>query len=204
MARELCTLADVTALVPGYTTDVDTDALLNALITSESRTFHADTGREFSAITPAVDPRLFDISSRDVRARIIPIGDCTTVTTVAIEDQQGNTLETVASGDYILAPRIREEWEPVQELYFPKASATPATLSSDYVLSVTGTWGFPAVPADVVQAVAKLVLVRYVADAAPAGSALADALNEQSFDAGVAFASAQDVIRNYQPATFAS
>jgi hypothetical protein len=48
-----------------------------------------------------------------------------------------------------------------------------------------------------------MVLVRYLSDAAAAGSALADALNEQEFNAGVAFASAQDVLRNYQPALFA-
>ena len=202
MARELCVLADVTRLVPSYTTNVATDALLNTLITSESRAAHRQTGREFVTIT-GLTTRSFDIDERSARSRIVPIGDNNTITTVTVKDIQGTTLETVASSNYVKLPRIREEWEPVVELWFPKGAATPAGLASGYVLEVAGTWWFPSIPTDVVQAVAKLVLVRYLSDAAAAGTALADALNEQEFNAGVAFASAQDVLRGYLPATFA-
>ena len=147
--------------------------------------------------------RSFDIDERSARSRIVPIGDNNTISTVTVKDIQGTTLETVASSNYVKLPRIREEWEPVVELWFPKGAATPAGLAAWYVVEVAGTWGFPTIPVDVVQAVAKLVLVRYLSDAAAAGTALADALNEQEFNAGVAFASAQDVLRGYQPATFA-
>lgn len=197
MARELAQLADVTQLVPGYTSDVQTDALLNALITSESRSAHQKAGREFVTIDGATT-RIYDLTSRHHRVRRVRVGDMTTVTTVTIEDLQGTLLETVAAANRVSLPRVREEWEPITRLWFPDSSASPAThLRAGYVLKIVGVWGFPSIPADLELAVAKMVLVRYIADAANAGTALADALNEQGFDAGRAFASAQDVIRSY-------
>jgi hypothetical protein len=201
MARELCTLADVTALVPGYVTDTDTDALLNVLITSESRTAHEVAGREFVALTGNTT-RTFDLDERIVRKRILPVGDLRTLTSVTVKDYGGTTIQSNPSA--VLLPRVRQEWEPITELFVPPSPATtPIEWSESYVLEITGTWGFPSIPVDVVQAVAKMVLVRYLADAAGAGTALADALNEQDFNAAVAFASSQDVLRSYLPATFA-
>ena len=100
--------------------------------------------------------------------------------------------------------RTREEWEPITQLWFPPGSATPASsLGDGYVLEVEGVWGFPSIPSDVVMATAKMVLLRYLADAASAGTALSEAANEQGFDAASAFASAQDVFRSYKTPSFA-
>lgn len=200
--RDLCTLADVTQFVPGYVSDAETDAVLATLITSESRSAHDMAGREFVTIAGSVD-RLFDLDYRSARSRIVGVGDMTTVTTVTVEDIQGATVDTVSSADYVELPRNREEWEPIVELWFPKGAADAAPMSSVGVLRVVGVWGFPSIPSDVVVAVAKLVLVRYVADAASAGSALSDAVNELGFDAGSAFASAMDVLHSYRPSVFA-
>lgn len=204
--RDLCALADVTRLVPGYTSDADTDALLTVFISAESRTAHQQYGREFVTIAGATT-RSFDVDARMVRQRRVAVGDMTSVTTVTIKDVQGATVETVASADYVKVGdeenRTREEWEPITELWFPSSSASPAALSDGCVLEVVGVWGFPSLPSDIVVATAKLVLVRYVADATSAGSALSDALNEQGFDAGVAFVSAREVFRSYQQTKFA-
>jgi hypothetical protein len=73
----------------------------------------------------------------------------------------------------------------------------PATISEGDYLEVTGTWGFPTVPNDVRLGVARMTLVRYLADVTPVGSALSDAINELGFDIAMAFASAQAVKRSY-------
>lgn len=195
--RDLCALADVTQLVPGYTTDTDTDALLAALITAESRVAHQRAGREFVTVA-SLTTRQYDLANWNTTSRRVRVGDMTTVTTVTVEDQQGTTVETIAAANRVSLPRVREEWEPITDLWFPAgAAAPPSYVGSGYVLEVVGVWGFPAIPADLVVATAKMVLVRYLSDAASAGTALSDALNDQGFDAGRAFASARDVIRSY-------
>lgn len=197
MARELCLLADVTQLVPGYASDAQTDALLNSLITSESRSAHELARREFVTIVGSTTRR-YDMTAETVLRRKVWVGDMTSVSTVTVEDQSAVTVETVAAANRVSLPRVREEWEPITDLWFPPFSASPVgSLGDQYVLTVTGVWGFPAVPADLKMAVAKMVLVRYLADAASAGTALSDALNDQEFNAGMAFASARDVIQSY-------
>jgi hypothetical protein len=203
MSREICTLADVKKLVPGY--GDDSDDVLNALIPAESVTAHRDTGREFVTIA-GLTTRLFDITDRHVAKRVVPVGDMTTVTTVTLKDLNGTSLGTTTSFVRLGADgnRNRQEWEPVTHLWFPEGMDSPAALAKDTVLEVVGVWGFPDLPEDLVMAVAKMVLVRYLSDAASAGSSLADALNEQGFNAGTAFASAQDTFDSYRLTEFAS
>jgi hypothetical protein len=195
--RDLCTLADVTQLVPGYVTDAATDALLSALITSESRSAHELCQREFVTIASATTRR-FDMDECAESRRRVYVGDMTSVTTVLILDQTGVTQDTVASADYVTVPRVREEWEPITHLWFPPYSPSPASpLGDGYLVEVTGVWGFPSIPADLRVGTANMVLVRYLSDAAPAGSSFADALNEEGFNAAQAFAYAQSVFRRY-------
>lgn len=196
-ARDLCTLADVTALTPGYKSDLATDALLASLMTSESRSAHEAAQREFVTIDGATT-RQFDLNARTESTRRVYVGDMTTVTTVTVKDQTGATVQTVGSSNRVSMPRVREEWQPITHLWFPPASSSPAaTLGENYVLEVVGVWGFPVIPADLVTAIANMVLVRYISDAADSGTALAEALNELEFNAAAAFAYAQDVIRRY-------
>jgi hypothetical protein len=201
-ARALCTRADVARLVPGYSDDDVTDGVLEHLIAAESRAAHSKAGREFVTIA-SLTTRQYDIGVWSERERVVLVGDMTTVTTVTIEDQTGATLETVSAADRVSLPRVREEWEPITHLWFPPSSTTPASIVAGYVVEVVGVWGFPSIPDDLRMAVANMVLVRYIADAANSGTALADALNAQRFNAAVAFASAQDVIRGYSLAQVA-
>ena len=198
MARELCVLADVTRYAPGYASDATTDALLNSLITAESRKWHDDTGREFSAIAPAVGTRRFDMYGYNVRERKIRIGDLATtsgLTVKIIDPDQTTEVETVASTDYVLLERVRQEWEPITGIYFPSGTTTAATMAIGYVVEVAGTWGFPAIPTDVKEGVAAMVIFRYMSDAAAAGTRFAEALAEVNL--GALFASAQAVKENY-------
>lgn len=205
-SRGICSRADVMRLVPGYSDDPDTDGVLEEIIKAESRSAHQLYGREFVSIASATT-RTFDLDEWSVRERRVRVGDMTTVTTVVIKDVNGVTLETVAAADRVSlgsdGNRTREEWEPITELWFPPTTAAASSLAEGNVVVVTGVWGFPELPADLRMAVAKLVLVRYLADAANAGTALADAANEQGFDAGIAFVSAREVLRSYQESRFA-
>jgi hypothetical protein len=196
-SRVLCTRPDVIRLVPGYRDDPVTDGIIDDLIQAESQTWFRETGREIVPISSGSSARLFDVGLAEERSRQVWIGDAATVTTVKLQDQTGATLETVASGDYVPIQRTRQPWEPIRGLWFPTGSLAPATVAAGRVLEVTGTWGFPSVPNDIRLAVARMTLVRYLADATPAGSALSDALNEQGFDVAMAFASAQSTKHSY-------
>lgn len=202
-SRALCTRADVTRLVPGYSDDQNTDGVLEALIEAESQAVINRYGREFVGIDlGASETRQFDLDERQERNRTVKVGDMTTVTAVVIKDVDGTTLETVSSSDRVSLPRKRQAWEPITELWFPGTTNAASYLSAGNVLHVTGIWGFPEIPDDVRMAVAKLVLVRYLSDAANAGTALADSLVQQGFDAGIAFVSAREVLSDYQATRF--
>lgn len=165
--RDLCALADVKRYAPGYDslTDPNADALddiLLSLIAAESQDWHDETGREFVAIASGSSTRTFDLGRIACRRRRLWIGDATTVTAVVVVDQGGDTIDTVASTDYVTMPRVREAHEPITSLWFPSASDDPAELGAHYTVQVTATWGFPSVPANVREAVAGMVIVRYV------------------------------------------
>jgi hypothetical protein len=195
-ARSLCELEDAASYAPGYRSDPATDSVLRQLIAAESRAIHERTGREFKAIMPVVGTRRFDIASWNSSERKVRIGDASAITTVkVIDSDQVTEIETVAAANYVTLPRVRQEWEPITALLFPSRSASAASLLSGRVLEVAGTWGFPSIPADLREACAKLVVTRYVSDAAAAGSAFSEALAE--VNVGALFASAREVVESY-------
>lgn len=203
-SRALCAVEDVVRLVPGYESagDPATEDILVSLINAESTAAHNRYGREFVTIAGATT-RKFDVTDDIQSSRVLPVGDMTTVTTVTIKDINGTTLETVAAADRVSLPRVRQEWEPITELWFPATTNAASNLAVGNVVEVVGVWGFPVIPEDLQTSVAKLVLIRYLADASSAGTSLADALNQQGFDSGSAFASAREVMRDYQRTRFA-
>lgn len=200
--RDLCTAAEVKAYAPGYSADATTDALIDRLITSESIAFHEGAGREFKAIDPAVATRRFELGIWHTRHRRVHIGDITTVSTVKVIDRDQTTeLETVATADRVSLPRIRQEWEPITGLYFPWDSSASTTLDVGYLIEVNGTWGFPGVPADVKEAVAAMVLWRYVTEASSTGTRFAEAIG--GLDLGALFANARSVMERHRVVTAA-
>lgn len=197
-ARDLCTLAHVVGYAPGYDANVDTNgdrtlAKLQDLITEES-TSQLNRGREFRAIAGA-NPRVFDLTATHLRRRRLRVGDASAITTVTIVDNLGSTVETVAATDRVSLPRVRQEWEPIRTLWFPPSSPQPAQLGCGWTVSVSATWGFPAVPTNVREAVAKLVLIRWVTEVAPEGTAFSDAL--QDVNVGQLLETAAAVLDSY-------
>lgn len=208
-ARDLCALADVVERVPGYSAgdDAATDALLGDFITIESRDFLEETSREITPIAPGSVTRVFDIDWIVCEERELLIGDASETTAVVFKGQDGTILQTLDSTAWIELPRIREDWEPITSLYFPPLVddpaffAWPAVQWGPYVpdenprlvCEVTATWGFPAVPQTVKRAVATLVLMRYLNDAAAVGTALADAANRAELNLAGSLKAAFDV-----------
>jgi len=195
--RALCEPEDVQRLVPGYEFDEQTEDAIIDLINQQSEDVHIATGREIKPIQTGVSERLFDLEAAHVRLRRVRIGDCTSISSVDIRDPDGTVQETVAATNRVSLPRVRQQWEPIRQLWFP-AVGVPAPASAllcGRVLAVTGTWGFPAVPETVRGAVAKLVLVRYASHPASAGTELTDALVDLNL--GAMFAAARDTIDRF-------
>lgn len=194
---DLCALADVTRYLPGYTTDATIDATLSALISAESVEIIRETGKEFVAISPPVNPRSFDVTAATVRYRKLPIGACSSITTVT-QKRNGVTVQVIASGDYIAEPRVRHAWEPLKRLRFPQLSGSPVLLQEEDVIEINATtWGYPAIPTDIAQACAKMVIVRYVSDVAKEGTQFADAVTDD-INVGGLFVSAREAISSYR------
>lgn len=202
--RDLCTIADVKRYIPGYVENDDTEATLQALVTAESRSIHGQTSREFVAIAGA-NPRIFDLPAATCVRRRLRIGDAAQVTSLELFDVDGSTsLGVVDASLYVLEPRIREEWEPHRLIAFPHrpGSVGPVQLAPGRSLHVTGTWGFPEIPPDIREACAKLVVVRYFADTAQAGTDLSDAI-DPTFNVGGLLRSALEAVESYSDPGFA-
>lgn len=153
---DLCTLADVRLQLQKPSGDTDQDALITDLITAASRAIHQWTGRQFIADTVP--------STRTVpvggywRARLVPVGDLTaTPTSVLVLGEDGSTTATLVVGTdtqplyadapFSLTPTFG--WQPVTGL---RLRDSAGVLRPTDQLQVTGTFGFPAVPEDVVRA----------------------------------------------------
>ena len=149
-------------------------------------------------ISPAVNTRRFDINPGNVAARKIRITDlAVTPTTVTIYDfDQVTVVQTLSSPDYLLYPRIRQEWQPITALTFPWATTNAIYFLAGQVLEIVATqWGFPSIPADIKEATAKRVIFRYMTDEARSGTAFSEALAQ--VNVGAFFASAQAAVQNY-------
>ena len=208
-ARDLCALSDVLGYVPGYTSVTAIDTQLGALITSQSTDVYEDTSREFTPRVTNPSTRLFEIGEWEREQREVLIGDLASTSglTITILGEDDTVLQTLDSGAYRLLPltQDRDAWDPITSIELRRVAATPSTpaaLGCGYQLQVAGTWGFPSVPPNVTQAVAKLVIVRYVNDigANPDGSADGDAFMEAAaeLNIGAMYASATSTLNRYR------
>lgn len=200
-ARDLCTLAQVIAFAPGYTlgAETDTEAQLATLITEQSREWVEYTGREVKAIGSQPATRVYPIGSWEVDSRELAIHDATTITAINLTDQSGNVLQALDSTAWVTLPRLRDDWEPITSLEFPRYVLTPAGLRRNTLAAVTGTFGFPSLPATVSGAVARLVIWRYLADVTNTGTVFADAASANgSINPAASRAAALDVRERFR------
>lgn len=203
VTRALCTLEDVQSYIPGYIpySDLSTDTILMEMIDSVSTEIHHEARRDFLPAQTNPYAKLFDVSVSDAENRRIFIRDLANLTglTVGISQLDGTVVGSVStpSTAVIGQPRNRQPWEPYNYLWFPAGQANSVSLNPGSVVTVTGNWGFPQIPADIRQACVKLVINRYLRDVAAGGTAFADAVTDADFSLSTAYASAQDTIQAY-------
>lgn len=207
LERQLCTLDDVKKYIPGYRANDQTEATLQGLIEALSLDLYDTSGREFTT-RGNDDPRQFTIAGYHCRNRRVRIGDLATTTDLLVEilDTDGTTLvQTVDAASYrAWPPAPRDAWKPITALEFPPGAASPAQLAPWRMLQLTGTWGFPSIPRNVREGIAKLAIVRYVSDVDAGGAtSLSSALGNE-IDVAAMFRSAVESLAPYRPKGHAS
>lgn len=142
----------------GLSYDADTE-LLDDVVTAVSRAIDQACQRHFWQ-TSAGTARLFPTDDAYL-LRLGPFNDAVSITQVRVDrDGDGVFEETISSSDYVLGPAnpsAAPEQRPYTEigllnsLYWPIPGGTAGT-GRTHLTQVTGTWGWPAVPAAVKQA----------------------------------------------------
>lgn len=198
--RDLCTLADVISYVPGYVSNVVTDAKLQQLLSAESELIHDECGREIVAMGDQPTTRQFEISKNAVGLRQVDVGDLASMDglEVSILNWDGTVNRTIdLSAILALYEGDRQPtrgWEPVTALYFPWGRPQMPVFIAQQALELTGTFGFPSIPGFIREACAKRVILRYVSDVAHAGTDFAAAVDASNLNLAAMFESAQDAI----------
>lgn len=199
-ANCLCSLADVISYVPGFDPDDEGNAQvlekLSDLILSQSVEIANQTGLELTAASPANNPRLFDVGISQIEMRVVPIGAAAEINTIS-QIRQGTTITEIAPPSVVYEPRVRKPWQPIRTLRFPWYISPPVILWFEDVIQVDAVWGYPSVPADIREACAKMVVVRYLTDVATAGTSFADALRDGDISIGGLLVSARATINAY-------
>jgi hypothetical protein len=176
-ARAIAQLDDVRAY--GYD-PADDDHEIQCWIdelNAASQEFHDVGNREFVAknadragpndpVTVAQQTRYFDLDHCHVEERMLDIGDFAlpAPTAVRITALDGSLVETVTLSTLVYLPRIREPHEPIEELWFRPGMLNSAALAPGYIAEVDGKWGFPSLPANLVQACAKQAAIWFSRD----------------------------------------
>jgi hypothetical protein len=151
--RALVGLAETKDWLQQQNIDTSNDLEIARVIVDVSDRFHQEAQREFKALGTNPQTRLFAVDEIGIAYMEVNIGDATSITTVEILDNDWATvLETVSSGNYQARPLIREPWEPIRRLKLSHVNGV-RWLRSDYLVRVTGSFGFPSVPGNVRQAV---------------------------------------------------
>jgi hypothetical protein len=156
--RTLTTLDDVKAILEEDSADYD--GVLTKWIVSASELIYKASGhREFKPLTDGPETRWFDFGygynplayEFSLRA---DIADAPTEVVIT-DDKEAEWITFDVATEVTLLPRIREPWEPIRRLRLDwrKVGCVPPI----FLLKVTGSWGFPAVPDDISDACAKQV-----------------------------------------------
>lgn len=149
-----CTLAEIREHIGDP--DGSNDLKLENVVTSVSRWIDTHCERHFWQ-TSAGTVRVFDTCD-DRLLRLGPYNDIVTLTALKTDDDKDGVFETTwAAGDYQLLPlnpaAAPETWpyrrvRAVASRVFPWVTGT----GREGLIQITGTWGWPAIPATVKEA----------------------------------------------------
>lgn len=173
--RALVTLAEARDWLNVAATVTVDDPEIERVIDDLSDRFHEEAEREFKVNGTNPQTRTFIaepagrrqpwyidgdyIGDYNIGRRRIRVGDmAATPTQVQLMDTNWTTvLETVALANITALPSARTTpWAPITELEF---QTDVTSLQQGMRVKVTGSWGFPAVPGDVRQAVLDAIAV---------------------------------------------
>lgn len=156
MANDYCTIVDFKDWRGGPNDAIDDLKIANA-ISAASRGIDNFTKTQFWK-TPTGTVRLFDTCD----TRRLRIGDAVAITEVATDTDADGIFETVwAASDFQLLPlnpAAAPEPEPYTEIQAVGALTFPRrTTTRSGLVKLTGTWGWPSIPAPVFQSALLLV-----------------------------------------------
>lgn len=154
---DLCTLADVRALMQKKPADVAQDALIATQITRVSLEISRWCEREFAPpVNAAV--RTFHIEWGHELLTLAPY-DLRTVTTVQVDTDQASPI-TLSADEYRLWPRPSRDGTYLGLKLRPLSAAFGRVTYREREVKVTGDWGFATIPVDVTDACAMTVVHR--------------------------------------------
>lgn len=195
-ARALCSREEVKRLLPNYTEPADpgekatADEIIDDFVDSASQRIYEVSGREFLAwndpgeqagappvVWPEPAPAAREIEATMLpatpgqsSARIVKVGDLRRLDQLAYSRAfQTSPATSIALAEAIAHPRARAPWQPIRWLELRRG------VYEGDVFTVTGVWGFPAVPADVVQACAEQAAFWSLRDLAKLGAIFVEA-----------------------------
>lgn len=143
----------------------DGSGILDDVVTSVSRMIDQHCGRHFyrDGTTEVPVARVFEVENLS-ELELGPFNDLVSITSLKTDDNGDGTYETTLSAsNYQLCPVnavSRGAYaEPYTEIDLLNATTFPSAVASgrEYLIEVSGVWGWPAVPAEVRQAARILV-----------------------------------------------
>jgi hypothetical protein len=150
--RALTTVAAVFEFL-NYSSRTDTEAIdiAQRIINAASDTIHNVADREFVSIAAPGESRTFEIEREHITTRRIRIGDFQAQPTlVELRDPDTGQLWQNVTGYATPLPRVRREaWRPWTRL---ELSRFAWLLAPEQLMVVEATWGYPAVPSDILEA----------------------------------------------------
>lgn len=194
-ARALCSREEVKRLLPNYVEPADAgekataDEIIDDFIDSASQRIYEVSGREFLAwndpgeqagppvvvwpepapVAREIEAQLLPATPGVSSARMVKIGDLRRLDSIAYGRAFGSAPTPILLADAIAQPRARAPWQPIRWLELRRG------VYEGEVFTVTGVWGFPAVPADVNQACAEQAAFWSLRDLAKLGAIFVDA-----------------------------
>lgn len=148
-ANALCTLTDVHLAMETPSSDTSLDDVIQEYINEASELIIKSYRREFAPVTTSATRR-FRVSTKG-KINLLPY-DLQSVSQVMLHPEQSQQI--IASGDYSLFPTTNyngvymsmriSPWIPLVSLNYLKFGYA--------LVDITGTWGFPSVPAPVKRA----------------------------------------------------
>lgn len=162
---DLLTLSEYKSLQGIQTADTRNDAQISALLPAASRAIRTFTGRSFEVTTGVASPRVFQYDGED----LLDIDDCETVTSVTTDagiPGQTYTLDSIEwtampQSDSVVYYYLLLHGGPYYgmspEMGFERNLDNYEWHGKQPLLTITATWGWPAIPDDVKLATALTV-----------------------------------------------